>query len=138
MALAALPESANAQSETQSLPANAHAKSYSDGWECDRGYRQEEDSCIEIEIPANAYATGRSYGSGWECAHGYRRADDACTAILVPLDAFLNSNGDGWTCNRLFRRVDEVCEAIIAPANGYLIEGYGGSIGDTRLKRTAV
>jgi hypothetical protein len=42
------------------LPANAHANRYSDGWKCDRGYREIDRVCEMIEIPANAFlsATG--------------------------------------------------------------------------------
>ena len=66
-----------AQSDSVELPGNARAKSYGSGWECERGYREDNGTCAAIGVPANAYLTNSSYGSGWECGRGYREDNGA-------------------------------------------------------------
>ena len=52
-----------AQTGSQPMPENASAKSYGDGWECDIGFRLNENACLAVIVPQNAYDTNRSYGS---------------------------------------------------------------------------
>jgi len=67
-----------AQAGSVELPDNARAKGYGSGWECERGYREDNGSCAAIGVPANAYLTNTSYGGGWECNRPYRKKQGKC------------------------------------------------------------
>jgi hypothetical protein len=108
------------RNDSVGIPANAHAKSYGSGWECDLGFREANGKCAVVQVPANAYRIASSYGRGWECSRGYRRSGAACEAIKIPVNAFLNSYGNNWRCERGYRKIDETCVFINVPANGYL------------------
>ena len=59
------------------IPPNAYLDAY--GHEkCDRGYRKSGDSCVTVEVPANAHL-GFS-GGDWVCDPGYRRERDNCVS----------------------------------------------------------
>src|SRR6185503_4980587 len=90
----------NAQSRAQGIPEHATALSYGPGWQCDRGYRKENDACTAIELPAHAYHQTMAAGRGWECRRGYRTVDDDCVLIGVPPHAYLDNMGDRWKCER--------------------------------------
>ena len=95
--LLALP--AVAQTAAQPIPENALAISYGDGWECNIGFRPNENVCVAIVVPQNAYHTNLSYGSGWECLYGFRRTDEvAYVAAKVPEGGFLDLSGERWRC----------------------------------------
>ncbi len=66
-------ESAKAQGVEGTIPANASAKSYGKGWQCDRGFLKIDGACVVVTLPENAYLTDSSYGSGWKCQHGYKQ-----------------------------------------------------------------
>lgn len=90
-----------AQTTARAMPENASAKSYGGGWECNTGFRLNENDCVAVVVPENAYDTNRSYGSGWECLHGFRRADNAaCVAVEVPEGGYLDPSGIRWRCLR--------------------------------------
>jgi hypothetical protein len=114
-----------AKGNSEILPQNAHYKTYGDGWECNYGYKQDNDVCTAIKVPANAYLN--SYGSKWECKRGYLESGGECSAINVPDNAYLNSYGNKWECKRGYRASSYACLAIKVPANGYLIESSYGS-----------
>ena len=61
-----------AQGGSVEVPENAHAKRYGNGWECNKGYREVNEGCAAVKVPANAYPTNQSYGRGWECNREYR------------------------------------------------------------------
>lgn len=125
---AGFPYHVSAKGELGAVPENASPSTYGSGWLCDRGYREVDEECIAVEIPANAYATNESYGRGWECNRGYRRERKACVIIKVPPNAYLDSPaGYGWKCNRGYRAVDEACVEIKVPRNGYLSGSAHGS-----------
>lgn len=126
MLLAIIPELVNAQNTSVEIPENAQAKRFGKGWECDPGYRANNNSCVAIKIPENAYSTNSTYGRGWKCNWGYRRADEACVVIKVPANAYLNSYGDRWECERGYRADREACVAIVVPTNGYLVQSSFG------------
>src|SRR5258706_2010701 len=69
------------------MPANAHARPYGTGWQCDYGYREANRACAAIQMPANAYVSDFSFRSGWECERGYREISEACIKITVPANA---------------------------------------------------
>jgi hypothetical protein len=73
LVLAIAPSVVFAQASRVEMPANAHAKSYGDGWECDRGFRNVAQACVAVKLPANAHTD--TSGDGWECRRGYRRVD---------------------------------------------------------------
>jgi hypothetical protein len=115
------------QAASGGLPANASAKSYGDGWTCDRGFRATGGACQPIEVPENALATQTSYGRGWECRRGFEEVNGRCNAIAIPANAYLNAAGTRWECDRGFRPLDNRCTAIEVPENGYLTGSDFGS-----------
>lgn len=118
---------ASAQEVTDEIPDHATTARYGGGWDCDRGYRETNDSCTAVEPPANAYATNSAFGVGWECRRGHRKLDESCVAIDLPTNGYLSAGrGDAWKCARGFRKTGESCISIEVPANGYLsASSYG-------------
>jgi hypothetical protein len=117
-----------AQGVEATLPANASAKNYGSGWDCDKGYRKNAGTCSAVSLPANGYLTESATGSGWTCARGYRAVADACAAIVVPENAYLTARtyDSGWECERGYREANGACNIIEIPSNGFL---SGGSYG---------
>ncbi|MEM8775087.1 MAG: hypothetical protein AAGF53_08635 [Pseudomonadota bacterium] len=115
----------------QDAPMSAHAtaRSFGNGWECDRGYRRDGDACLAIIVPENAYATNRAYGSGWECLHGFQEVDDAtCLEVVVPDGGYLDPSRQRWNCLSGYMKVDDLCLEIDLPPNTYLAgRGYGAA-----------
>ena len=119
---------APAQSTSQSMPENASAKSYGDGWKCNIGYRLSGDLCAAVIVPENAYPTNRTYGPGWDCHYGFRVSDQTtCVAVIVPDGGFLDPSGERWRCSRGFLKIDDTCQEIVVPANAYLAATSRGS-----------
>lgn len=109
-------------------PENAQTRDYGGGWDCRLGYRVNDEGCVAIDVPENAYATGRSYGSGWACRRGYEEVGGAsCEAIPVPGNAFLRSSGFDWECDRGYRQNRDTCVPIVLPENAYLTGDPAGS-----------
>ncbi|WP_417522486.1 hypothetical protein [Marinovum sp.] len=118
-----------ALAQAATVPENAHARSYGDGWECDRGFRPEGDGCESITVPENAYPTNRTYGLGWACQHGYLRVDEtACVEVAVPAGGYLDPSGESWSCLRGYKKTGDLCEEVILPANAYLSDETRGSV----------
>ncbi len=116
------------QSGAASVPENAHAKSYGEGWDCDLSFRLEGDQCVAIAIPQNAYPTNRPYGVGWECHHGFQEMNgDTCAEVPVPPGGYLDASGEQWKCLRGFRRLGTTCQKIELPDHSYLSEDSYGS-----------
>lgn len=112
----------------QSIPENASAKRFSEGWECNIGFRLAGDNCVAVMVPENAYGTNRTYGLGWECLHGFREVGKvACLAVAVPDGGFLDPSGERWHCLRGFLKVDDTCLEVVLPENAYLVDGTYGS-----------
>lgn len=115
------------QSSTSSIPENAHAKSYSDGWECNLSYRPAGDTCVKIVVPQNAYPTNKPYGTGWECVHGFIEVEGtSCDKVFVPEGGYLDPSGKRWNCLRGFRKIDDICQKIELPDNSYLTNNSSG------------
>ncbi len=97
------------------LPARAHLLDsvHGFGWQCDRGFRQTQDQCVAIEVPANAYLVGS--GDDWKCERGFQRIDNQCSLIAVPANAYLDDRGGEWRCERGFRKQDAGCVAVRVP-----------------------
>ena len=83
------------------VPENATARSYGKAWDCDQGYRKDNDTCTAISFPENAYLTNTSYGSGWACERGFLAVGLKCVAIKLPANAHMlnKSYPPGWRCN---------------------------------------
>lgn len=107
--LASTPVIALAQDSAAGIPENAGARSDGSGWECDRGYRENDGSCAAVEVPANAYFVEASFGLGWKCDRGYRTVSEACVAVTVPKNAHLDYSGNDWDCNRPYRKDQDGC-----------------------------
>jgi len=78
------------------LPANSEAGRYGSDWECKRGFRRQDDSCLEIKLPNHAFLANTTYGKGWECSYGYAEKGGECLAVQVPVNAYLG--GGSWRC----------------------------------------
>ncbi len=115
-----------AQTDPETIPANASAMQFGSGWTCDMGYRNDGNACVEINLPENAFLRDTRYGRGWECFHGFRASGDACVAVVAPDNAFLNYSGTSWECSRGFIARSGNCIQIDVPENGYLTERSGG------------
>ena len=77
------------------VPANATARSWGYGWECQTGYIEDGDVCQAINKPANAVLSGSSFGKGWSCLRGFREDGDQCKKVAVPSNAFLKESTYG-------------------------------------------
>ena len=112
---------ASAQSTAISIPENAHAKRYGDGWECDTSFRPDGDQCVAVVVPKNAYGINHAYGKGWECHHGFKETNEtSCVKVVVPAGAYLDSLGERWRCLRGFEKNGETCRKIAIPPNAFL------------------
>jgi hypothetical protein len=60
------------------IPEFAYAtnRPYGSGWKCSRGYRADGNTCIELELPANARVDYS--GNGWDCNKRYRKRNGEC------------------------------------------------------------
>lgn len=110
------------------VPENAFLRSSGFDWECDRGYRQDRETCVPIVLPEGAYLTGDPSGSGWACDRGFTARDGACVPIAVPANGYLANSDYGaeWACERGFVEFGGRCDPVPLPANAYLDqESYG-------------
>lgn len=110
------------------VPENAFLRSSGFDWQCERGYRQDLETCVLIILPENAYLTNDPSGSGWECERGYTATTDSCVPIAVPENGYLtNANfGAEWACERGFFEIDGRCDPVALPANAFLDQdSYG-------------
>ena len=74
--MAAAPGLVFSQGGSVELPENARAKSYGSGWECERGYREDNGACIAVIVAENAHLD--SSGNDWECNRSYRKKQGKC------------------------------------------------------------
>ncbi|MEW9922393.1 hypothetical protein AB2B41_22570 [Marimonas sp. MJW-29] len=110
------------------VPENAFLRSSGFDWKCDRGYRQDRETCVLIVLPEHAYLTENTSSSGWECERGFTALTDSCVPIGVPENGYLTNADYGaeWACNRGFFEIDGRCDPVALPANAYLYqESYG-------------
>ena len=94
------------------VPKNGHLtdSSYGTGWECDRGYRAVDKTCVAVKVPVNGYFVDLSYGPGWKCDRGFRESSrTTCVAVMVPENAHLDNSGNNWECNRPYHKQQGKC-----------------------------
>ena len=60
------------------VPPHGFLTARGDDWRCERGYKKEQSSCVELALPENAHLDYS--GNRWDCNRGYRREAGACTA----------------------------------------------------------
>jgi hypothetical protein len=96
------------------VPENAYLRSSGYDWECNRGYRQDRETCLPIVVPQNAHLTDDPSGSGWTCARGFTESGGECLPIVVPQNAYLTNAryGAQWVCERGFVEIDGRCDPI--------------------------
>jgi hypothetical protein len=104
------------------VPENAFLRSSGYDWQCDRGYRQDRETCVPIVLPDNAYLTDDTSGSGWTCERGFTARSGDCVPIAVPENGYLTNAdyGDEWACERGFFEIDGRCDPVALPANAFL------------------
>ena len=122
------PERTFAQEVPEDIPDHATTPRFGGGWDCERGYRKKDGSCIAVKLPSNAYATDSALGLGWKCRRGFKEVKGACVTVDVPEHGYLTAGrGDTWKCARGFREKGTSCIAIKVPENGYLSASSYGS-----------
>jgi hypothetical protein len=67
------------------VPPHAYLNAFGDYWDCMRGYRELDQRCFPITVPAHGHLTDLAFGKGWECDPGYHDTGDACVAVLVAM-----------------------------------------------------
>jgi hypothetical protein len=77
------------------------------GWQCERGYLQQGNACVEVKVPANAFLD--DMGHDWQCERGFRRQKNACVQIHLPSFAYLDYSGNAWTCEAGFESAGDRC-----------------------------
>jgi len=100
------------------LPPHAKWQSWGNGWECQRGYRKEDQRCIEIDVPPHAFLD--VFGHDWECERSYRREGERCVPVQVPEHAHLDITGHDWECQRGYRKEDQRCIEVDVPPHAFL------------------
>jgi hypothetical protein len=111
-------------SAASQAPANAHKSAFGTGWECNRGFAQSGDQCIQVQIPPNAELD--VFGHGWQCRRGYAQTGDACIQVRIPGNAHLDVFGHGWECDRGFRQQANGCVSVLVPEHAHLdVFGHG-------------
>jgi hypothetical protein len=63
------------------VPANGYLADagYGPGWQCERGYRAVDETCVAVKVPENAHID--LFGSGWACNRPYRKQQDGCAPL---------------------------------------------------------
>ena len=105
------------------LPKNAKLDYTGSNWECLRGYRRHNNSCISVKMPQNAKLDYT--GSNWECRKGYRRHGKGCGRVQIPPNAKLDYTGSNWECRKGYRRHGKGCGRVQIPPHAKL--DYTGS-----------
>ena len=65
-------------SSSLAIPANAFLSRSGRSWECERGFRREESTCIAVQVPPNAHLDYA--GDNWKCNRGSHSHNSGCVA----------------------------------------------------------
>jgi hypothetical protein len=127
--LCALPGIAKPREGQLVVPENAYGNgsAYGKGWECSFGYKEKDDLCVAVEVPANGFISAR--GTDWSCSRGFREDSGECIEIIVPAGGYLTGSTakTGWACERGYKETRETCEPIQLPPNAFLTNSAFGS-----------
>ncbi|PRY84368.1 hypothetical protein [Donghicola tyrosinivorans] len=121
-------EISGASCEAIPIPENAYLRSTGHDWQCDRGYRQDRETCVPIVLPEHGYLTEDTSGSEWVCDRGFTPSASACIPIAVLENGYLTNSDYGaeWACERGVFEIDGRCDPVALPANAFLDqESYG-------------
>lgn len=69
------------------LPANATLDYTGSSWNCIKGYRRNNNSCVLVNMLPNAQLDYT--GKNWKCRKGYRRHGNGCGRVQIPPNAEL-------------------------------------------------
>lgn len=62
----------------ETVPANAYLNGSGRDWNCERGFRREDERCIAVSLPPHSYLDYS--GSDWRCESGFRKQGATCAA----------------------------------------------------------
>jgi hypothetical protein len=105
------------------LPRYAKLDYTKSGWECIKGYRRHNNSCVQVIIPQHGKLDYT--GKNWECRKGYRRHGKGCGRVQIPPHAELDYTGTNWKCRKGYRRNGQGCGRVQIPPHAEL--DYTGS-----------
>jgi hypothetical protein len=57
---------------------NGYLDSSGNDWKCERGFKQDDKTCLALKMPTNAYVDYS--GNEWQCDEGFRKQGAACVA----------------------------------------------------------
>jgi hypothetical protein len=115
------------------VPDNAFLRSSRHDWQCNRGYRQDRETCVPIVLPDNAYLTDDTSEFGWACERGFTARSSDCVPIAVPENGCLTNadHGDEWACERGFFEIDGRCDPVALPGTKW---PFAASVPKTALR----
>ena len=82
-------------------------KTYGQGWECKRSFREVNDTCNYIEAPKNGYLDYS--GIKVKCERGFQVDKEACIALRIPENAHIGYSGKRWKCNKPYIKKQNNC-----------------------------
>ena len=103
-----------AQGHSVGMPEHASPERYGSGWECDRGYREINGTCIAVKVPADAYwgaQTQRSLQNFKIGGHKFPRPMIKAFGIVKKAAAMTNQELgklDAKKCEWIVQACDEV------------------------------
>ncbi len=96
------------------------------GWYFFYGYHQENNSCVKVNLPANAFL-GRygnlkvevvtqmensdlnDSGKGWHCEHGYAKTNNSYVALVAQKNVHIDYSDWAWSYDPGYQQQDELC-----------------------------
>jgi hypothetical protein len=97
---------------------NSHFRVFGQGWECDRGFHNQDGRCAPVIVPANGQLN--TFGNSWECKKGYVQHGNVCELFRIPDNAGMDTFGNWWRCNRGYYRNGNECFTVKIPEHGLL------------------
>jgi hypothetical protein len=100
------------------VPSNAHLTYSGNSWDCNRGYKlnEEKTGCEEITVPSNATANAID---SFNCNSGFKKEGNTCVKVKeIENGRFYESGGDFYCLNGFKKNEDlKTCEKVQIPAN---------------------
>ena len=133
------------------VPENAQPN-WLGSWDCNQGYRKDNDRCEKVELPSNAKFLLR--GADFYCDAQYKKneADRTCVKVVLPENASWDDASYGqWRCKQGYVRKDDNCEVFKLPEHafwvgfnswdcdaGYVKVGYSRQGTDYRCNKVSI